>query len=143
MEPKAPLIARLTEALAASRRTRRRRGMTLMEIMIVIAIILLLMSVLAFGLGGMFGQAQSDAALLQMQRISERVDIYKIRKRELPKNLEAVFDGEPTPKDPWGNPYKMVSGGGKKGYDLVSLGADGKEGGTGADKDIKLSEQGQ
>jgi general secretion pathway protein G len=39
-------------------------------------------------------------------------------------------------KDPWGNPYAYASPGEYAEYDLVCLGADGKEGGEGEDADI-------
>ena len=39
-------------------------------------------------------------------------------------------------KDPWGNEYKYASPGTAGPYDITSLGADGKEGGEGANKDI-------
>ena len=76
------------EGLRAARRARR--GMTLMEVMIVIAIILLLMGALTFGLAGMFGEAQADTARLQIARINERVRIYQVKKRKLPKYPEAA-----------------------------------------------------
>ena len=40
------------------------------------------------------------------------------------------------PKDPWHNEYRYTAPGQKGPYDVVSLGADGKEGGDGPDKDI-------
>ena len=42
------------------------------------------------------------------------------------------------PKDPWGNPYAYFQPGqhGNGTYDIISYGADGKEGGTGNDADI-------
>ena len=40
------------------------------------------------------------------------------------------------PKDPWGNEYKYTSPGAKAAYDIVSYGADGKEGGDGPNKDV-------
>jgi general secretion pathway protein G len=42
------------------------------------------------------------------------------------------------PKDPWGNEYIYVNNSGN--IDIISLGADGKEGGSGENKDIRLSE---
>lgn len=124
--------------------TRGRRGMTLMEVMIVIAIILMLMGVLAFGLGSMFAEAQADTARLQISRIAERVKIYQVKKRKVPttgEGLKAVFPNEDLPTDPWGNSYVYVAPGPNgRAFDIISYGADGKEGGTGSDADIKLSE---
>lgn len=127
--------------LLAARRTRRtRRGMTLMEVMIVIAIILLLMGALTFGLAQMFGEAQSDTARLMISRINEKVRIYQVKKKKLPDDLAEIYRGEDVPNDPWGNPFVFRKGG-PKGYDIISYGADGKEGGTGNDSDIKLSDE--
>jgi general secretion pathway protein G len=39
-------------------------------------------------------------------------------------------------KDPWGNPYVYAAPGEHSEYDLSSLGADGKPGGSGDDADI-------
>ncbi len=138
------LVRRLADARAARTRNgrRARRGMTLMEVMIVIAIILLLMGALTYGLVGMFGEAQSDTASLMIARINEKVQIYKVKKRQLPDDLADVFRGEDPPMDPWGNPFVYRKGGGADGYDIISYGADGREGGTGNDADIKLSEMG-
>ncbi|MEO1924175.1 MAG: type II secretion system protein GspG, partial [Nautiliaceae bacterium] len=42
------------------------------------------------------------------------------------------------PKDPWGGEYIYVNNNGQ--IDIISLGADKKEGGSGENKDIRLSE---
>lgn len=138
----------LSQRLHTARRMARverqgRRGMTLMEVMIVIAIILLLMGALTFGLVSTFGEAQSDTAGLQIARINEKVQIYKVKKRKLPESLSDVYRGEDPPLDPWGNPFVFRKGSGPDGYDIISFGADGREGGTGRDADIKLSELGR
>lgn len=131
-----PSLGRRLEALRAAPVPRGRRGMTLMEVMIVIAIILLLMGALTFGLRGMFQEAQGDTAQLQMQRIAERIQIYQVKKKKLPDNLNDVFRGEDPPVDPWGKGY-VYRKRGKTGFTLMSLGADGKEGGSGTNEDIK------
>ena len=41
------------------------------------------------------------------------------------------------PLDPWGSPYMYVSPGLNGDYDILSYGADGKEGGEGKNADIK------
>lgn len=124
-------------ALRADRRRRSRRGMTLMEIMIVIAIIILLMGALTFGLAGMFQDAQEDTASLQISRINEKIKIYQVKRKKLPESIQALYDGEEVPKDPWGNEFHLKKGG-KGGYDIISYGPDGKEGG----EDVKLSDMG-
>jgi len=39
-------------------------------------------------------------------------------------------------KDPWKRPYEYMSPGSKGPYEIICLGADGKEGGQGVDRDI-------
>lgn len=134
------VLRRLRERQAADG-ARRRRGMTLMEVMIVIAIILLLMGALAFGLTELFGEAQGDTARLMIGKIDQKVKIYKIKKKSLPDGIDDLYKTESVPVDPWGNPF-IFRKGGKNGYDIISYGADGREGGTGADEDIKLSDMG-
>lgn len=47
------------------------------------------------------------------------------------------LDKPKIPKDPWGKPYGYKSpGDGSRGFDLWSLGSDGKPGGSGAALDI-------
>ena len=47
------------------------------------------------------------------------------------------------PFDPWGHPYEYVSPGKTKPYDVTCYGADHREGGVGADKDMSSNEIGQ
>ena len=132
------LTARLR---AAQRGPRSRRGMTLMEIMIVITIIVLLTGVLMWGIMRTAGQAYAETARLQIGKIEQDVVLFKMKKKKVPDSLQELYKDEPIPKDPWGNEYVLGNGSGKKGFEIMSYGADGKEGGTGADEDIKGSEQ--
>jgi general secretion pathway protein G len=124
-------------------RRQRRRGMSLVEVMVVIAIILTLMSILAVGVFSIFNDAKVDTTRLQMMKVAERVDVYMLRKKKPPATgdgLATVYGNEPIPVDSWGNAFVYVSPGPNgKPYDLISLGADGAEGGEGNDADILLS----
>ena len=118
-----------------------RRGMSLVEVMVVIAIILTLMSVLAFGVFQVFGDAQVQTTILTMGKVNQRIEIYMLRKKSVPGDLSEVFSSEEPPVDSWGNELRLVSPGpGNMKYDLISLGADGAEGGAGNNADIKWSE---
>lgn len=126
-------------------RRRSRRGMSLVEVMVVIAIILTLMSVLALGVYSIYGDSKVDTTKLTMSRVSQRVEVYALRKKKPPTTgdgLAAVFGNEKIPQDAWGNDFSYVSPGPNgKPFDLISLGADGQQGGTGNDEDIHWAEQ--
>jgi general secretion pathway protein G len=135
------LTDHIQTALHIHRARRRRQGMTLMEVMIVLAIIILLMGVLTFGLKQLFTSAQRDAAQIQLQQIDQKVELFRIRHKRLPKDLDDLYRGEDTPTDPWGNDYQLTIRG-ERDYDLLSYGPDGQQGGDGADEDIQLERQG-
>ncbi|MFC4863955.1 type II secretion system major pseudopilin GspG [Pseudomonas sp. JS3066] len=100
-------------------------------------------------------QAKVTVAKGDIKAIGAALDMYKLDNFAYPstqQGLEALVSrpsGNPPPKnwnkdgylkklpiDPWGNPYQYLSPGSKGTYDLYSLGADGKEGGSDNDADI-------
>jgi len=121
--------------------------MSLVEVMVVIAIILTLMAVIGGGVLAVFNNSKVDTTILTMGKVNQRVQIYMLRKKAPPSTsdgLEAVYAGEKMPLDSWGNEFKYVSPGpGGHDFDIISLGADGNEGGSGNDEDLKWSEVGQ
>ena len=121
-----------------------RRGMSLVEVMVVIAIILTLMSIVGYGVMQVYQGSQVDTTKLTMNKVNERVQIYMLRKKKVPSTadgLNAIFDGEEPPRDAWGNEFIYVSPGPNgMEFDLMSLGADGREGGSGNNEDIKWSD---
>lgn len=46
------------------------------------------------------------------------------------------------PSDPWGHPYEYFAPGRTDPFEIVSYGADHREGGSGADRDIRSDELG-
>jgi general secretion pathway protein G len=140
------LFQRVRAMLVPSRTRRRsRRGMSLVEVMVVIAIILTLMSVLALGVWQVFGESQGQTTRLTMGKVSQRIEIFMLRKKKPPTSadgLAAVYGNEKIPQDAWGNDFVYVSPGPNgKQFDLISLGADGQQGGTGNDEDIHWAEE--
>ena len=133
--------------------TPRMSGMTLIEILVVLVLIAIVMGVV----GGQFisrgEKAKGDAAKIEIGQIGQALDLYKLEVGRYPTTQEGLqalvsapagvtnwngpyWKKAQIPKDPWGNEYKYASPGQHGAYDIISYGADGKEGGEGGDKDI-------
>ena len=135
-----------------------RRGFTLLEIMIVVVILGLLAALVVPNLIGQGEQAKRKIVCIQMKSLKNALDSFKVQEGTYPttqEGLEALIKNpnpekyknypkggflgsDKLPKDPWGHNYIYVNNNGK--IDIISLGADGKEGGSGENKDIRLSE---
>jgi general secretion pathway protein G len=132
-------------------------GMTLIEILVVLVLIGIVMGVVGSNFIGRGEKAKRDAAKIEMGQISQTLELYKIETGRYPSSQEGLqamirapagvsnWNGPywkkgSLPKDPWGNEYKYVAPGHSGPYDIVSLGADGKEGGEGVNSDITSSE---
>ena len=131
------------------KRKRGQSGFTIFEIVIVF---ILLAGIMAFVLPKIFsqaGQAKSKEAQIRLLNLAGQVEMYKLEVGRYPENLGALvrnpgsdkwggpYVKEEELKDAWNNDYRYTTPGTAKGFDLVSLGADGKEGGEGENKDIK------
>ena len=134
------------------------RGFTLLEVIVVVFILGLLAAIVAPRLMGRADDARVTEAKVQIKNIETALKLFKLDSGFYPaseQGLEALVQ-KPTagretpnwrqggyleqshvPKDPWGNPYIYTSPGVNGEYDIISLGADGKQGGEGYDADIK------
>ena len=142
--------------LPVRRRPSLRAGFTLIEILVVIVVIAILATLVAPNVFQHVGAAKSATAKSQIEMLSAALDAYRLDNGSYPtsqQGLAALWEKptidppanwrspylrKPVPLDPWQRPYLYVAPGeqNKSGYDLLSLGADGKIGGTGEDEDI-------
>lgn len=139
------------------RRAHARHGFTLIELLVTIAIIATLAAIVAPALFGNVGEARKNSARSQIQILSLALDAYRVDNDEYPtteqglealrsfpvagdapKNWKGPYLRQLVPLDPWGRPYVYVSPGvaNPNGYDLYTLGKDGKPGGDAEDADI-------
>ncbi len=135
-----------------------RRGFSLLELMIVIIILGLLSALVLPNLLGKAESAKRKLVCIQMKNIEEALKSFKFDNGMYPtteEGLEALLknpdpekytnyaptgylESKRLPKDPWKHPYVYLNNGGE--IDIISLGADGREGGEGEAKDITLKE---
>jgi len=129
--------------------TRAQRGFTILEIVIVFILLAGIMAFVGPKLFEQMGRAKSQEAKIRIQQLAGQVEMYKLEVGRYPDNLQALvrnpgldkwggpYVKEEELKDAWSNDYRYTTPGTAKGFDLISLGADGKEGGEGENKDIK------
>lgn len=127
---------------------RRRAAFTLVELMVVIVLIGLLAGAVAVGTRQYIISGKRAVAKLEISRICQALDTFYTAYDRFPTNDEGIeVLAQPsdkfaaallseTPKDPWGRPYEYIHPGRETAYEVLSFGADGREGGTGADGDI-------
>lgn len=135
----------------------REAGFSLTEIMIAVAIMGLLSTVVVISVLPMLGNAretkiESDLSTLRSALLNFNIEYgrYPTMEEGLgalinPPQSERVsssilqdgfIEGSSLPEDPWGNPYQYVIPGERGTYDLFTLGADGRLGGEGENRDI-------
>jgi len=134
-----------------------RKAFSLIELLIVIAILGLLVSFVGPALIEQFGKAKKDLTCTQMGGISRTLDMFKLDNGAYPdtdEGLEALvsnpdadrypnysassyFQKGKMPKDAWKRTFEYINNG--NNFDIISLGADGKEGGDGEAADVYFS----
>lgn len=130
-------------------RNRRQGGFTILEIVIVFILIASLMAYVGPKIFEQMGKAKSSEAKLRVQDLAGKIEIYRLEVGKYPENLQALvkqpagvdkwagpYAKDTDLKDAWGNDYRYTVPGTGKGFDLISLGADGKDGGDGENRDV-------
>jgi general secretion pathway protein G len=118
-----------------------RRAFSLVEVMIVVVIIGLMAGLVTYATTGYLERAKKQRVRSDVATFAGAVDSYYLAHGFYPDNREGLKSLAPEfikvlQNDPWGHPYQYVQPGKDHPYDIICYGADGKEGGTGADADI-------
>ena len=118
------------------------RGFTLVELMAVLVIISILVGVIIYVNPFASDDARVTATKMQINELAKPLNEYKGKHGSYPDSLNDLITAnilKEIPKDAWGNDFVYIKDGtynGKGKYDLLSLGADKKQDGTGYDADI-------
>jgi general secretion pathway protein G len=139
------------------REHRARDGFTLLELLVVIIVLGLLAGLVAPQIFGRVGDAKVTTARTQMSLLGTALDSYRLdngayptseqglqalrekpAREPMPANWKGPYLRKDVPLDPWDRPFLYRAPGSRNptGYDLATLGRDGKEGGTGEDADL-------
>lgn len=145
----------LKPARAGRRKHRGPAGFTLVEILVVITIIGLIMALVGPRVLNYLGDSKVKAARIQIESFSSALDLYYLDLGRYPNSSEGLaaltrsnnapgwngpyLRGGVVPNDPWGHGYLYRSPGARSPYDIISLGSDGQEGGSGTATDIASS----
>ena len=134
-------------------------GFTLMELLLVLVIIGMLAALVGPTLYQRIKPAKQSAARAQLANFSTALDAFDVDCERYPTTQEGLaalrerpegaekWNGpyltKEIPNDPWGHPYVYRAPGRSGGYEILSYGADGREGGDGDNADINSWDSGK
>src|SRR4051812_41031480 len=133
----------------STRRTARRSAFTLIELLLVLVILAVLAALIVPKIAGRGEDARKAAAKADIAALENSLRMFEIDNSKFPSTDEglqalitppngATADPSKWPyltknntNDPWGHPYQYRYPGtaNPRGYDIFSMGADGREGG--------------
>ena len=124
------------------------RGFTLVELMVVIVIIGLLAGAVTASVRSYLIRGKQSVAAMEIAKICQALDtFYTVTDQYPSSDLGIALLSEKTdtfpdgllskmPSDPWKRPYIYQIPGQDSAYEVTCYGADGQQGGEGANKDI-------
>ncbi len=131
----------------------RSGGFTLVELLVVLVILGLVMGLVGPRVLNYLTSSRARAAALQLSSFKSSLDLFYLDMGRYPSRSEGLsalvvrpgaaqgwngpyLQQQTVPSDPWGNAYQYTVPGDKAPYRILSYGADGVAGGSGADADI-------
>jgi len=129
-------------------------GYTLTEMLVVIALIALIAAVLTPALIGQMSRARAKTAQVELETVASAVELFRSDVGRYPTQTEGLqalladpgnIQGWTGPylkdpnalNDPWSRPLIYAVDPQGISFSVQTLGADGKEGGGGADRDLR------
>ncbi|WP_414463752.1 type II secretion system major pseudopilin GspG [Hyphomicrobium sp. DY-1] len=149
-------IKKINRSNLARRKKRKHAGemgFTLIELLVVMVILVLLASLVAPRVIGYLGSSRTKTAKVQIESLGTSLELFKLDNGRYPDGREGLtalvqrpgnmpsWNGpylkkDKVPLDPWGQPYIYRYPGKHGAFDILTLGADKKEGGEGEDQDV-------
>lgn len=151
----------LKTLVKSRRQAPKRQGFSLLEILVVLTIIALVSAVVGPRLFAQLDKSKSQTARLQIRALEAALETMRLDIGRLPNQDEGLgllvqgsseqvpgwsgpYLDKDLPSDPWARPYVYIAPAAAAPGDsfssararVISYGADGQEGGTGADMDV-------
>lgn len=130
----------------------RAEGITLIELLVVMVIISLFATLVGARLFRNVDRARQTTAKVQITEFETVLDLFRLDVGRYPtasegfqvlrvntgsiRNWDGPYLAKDVPLDPWDRPYVYLYPGQHGDFDIVSLGADGQDGGEGGDLDV-------
>ena len=135
-------------------RPRRPRGFTIIEVLVVMMILLIIAGWVGTEMLGQAEKAKADSTRIQIKSLDSALSLYRLHNSTYPTTEQGLaallhkpevgtipeqwqgpyLSGNRLPKDGWKRDFIYISDG--RDYTIISLGADGVEGGSDLDADI-------
>jgi general secretion pathway protein G len=143
-----------TEPCPERARAHRPTGFTFIEVLVVLIILALIAGIVGTQLLGEAEKAKAEATRIQIKSLESALSLYRLHNSTYPtteQGLEALvrkpevgtipenwagpyITSKTVPSDGWKHPYVYQSDG--RDFTIISLGADGQQGGSDLDADI-------